>query len=170
MGGHCIGVDPYYLTHKAPAVGHHPEMILAGRRVNDGMGGHIADRLVKAMIRMGFPVVGSRILVMGLAFKENCPDLRNTRVVDIIADLQGNNAQVDVWDPCVETAEAREEYALDLVEGEPEAAAYDAVVLAVPHREFVALGGEGVRRLGRENAVVFDVKSVLPAGSADLRL
>jgi len=170
VGGHCIGVDPYYLTHKAQAVGHHPEMILAGRRVNDGMGGHIADRLAKAMIRKGFPVVGSRILVMGLAFKENCPDLRNTRVVDIIADLQGYNAQVDVWDPWVDTAEAREEYALDLLEGEPEAGAYDAVVLAVPHREFVALGGEGVRRLGRENAVVFDVKSVLPAEAADLRL
>ncbi len=109
VGGHCIGVDPYYLTHKAQAVGHHPEMILAGRRVNDGMGGHIADRLVKAMIRKGFPVVGSRILVMGLTFKENCPDLRNTRVVDIIADLQGYNAQVDVWDPWVDTTEAREE-------------------------------------------------------------
>ncbi|PYG00002.1 UDP-N-acetyl-D-galactosamine dehydrogenase [Thioalkalivibrio sp. ALE21] len=170
VGGHCIGVDPYYLTHKAQAVGHHPEMILAGRRVNDGMGGHIADRLVKAMIRKGFPVVGSRILVMGLAFKENCPDLRNTRVVDIIADLQGYNAQVDVWDPWVDTAEAREEYALELLEGEPEAGTYDAMVLAVPHREFVALGGEGVRRLGRENAVVFDVKSVLPAEAADLRL
>ncbi|WP_028484063.1 nucleotide sugar dehydrogenase [Thioalkalivibrio sp. ALE17] len=170
VGGHCIGVDPYYLTHKAQAVGHHPEMILAGRRVNDGMGGHIADRLVKAMIRKGFPVVGSRILVMGLAFKENCPDVRNTRVVDIIADLQGYNAQVDVWDPWVDTAEAREEYALDLLEAGPEAAAYDAVVLTVPHREFVALGGEGVRRLGRENAVVFDVKSVLPAEAADLRL
>ncbi len=170
VGGHCIGVDPYYLTHKAQAVGHHPEMILAGRRVNDGMGGHIADRLVKAMIRKGFPVVGSRILVMGLAFKENCPDVRNTRVVDIIADLQGYNAQVDVWDPWVDTAEAREEYALDLLEAEPEAGAYDAVVLAVPHREVVALGGEGVRRLGRENAVVFDVKSALPAEAADLRL
>ncbi len=104
VGGHCIGVDPYYLTHKAQAVGHHPEMILAGRRVNDGMGGHIADRLVKAMIRKGFPVVGSRILVMGLAFKENCPDVRNTRVVDIIEDLQSYNAQVDVWDPWVDTA------------------------------------------------------------------
>ncbi len=170
VGGHCIGVDPYYLTHKAQAVGHHPEMILAGRRVNDGMGGHIADRLVKAMIRKGFPVVGSRILVMGLAFKENCPDVRNTRVVDIIEDLQGYNAQVDVWDPWVDAAEAREEYALDLLEGEPDAGAYDAMVLAVPHREFVALGGEGVRRLGRENAVVFDVKSALPPEAADLRL
>ena len=170
VGGHCIGVDPYYLTHKAQAVGHHPEMILAGRRVNDAMGGHIADRLVKAMIRKGFPVVGSRILVMGLAFKENCPDVRNTRVVDIIADLQGYNAQVDVWDPWVDTAEAREEYALDLLEAEPEAGAYDAVVLAVPHREFVALAGDGVRRLGRENAVVFDVKSALPPEAADLRL
>ncbi|WP_019569969.1 nucleotide sugar dehydrogenase [Thioalkalivibrio sp. ALE11] len=170
VGGHCIGVDPYYLTHKAQAVGHHPEMILAGRRINDAMGGHLADRLVKAMIRKGFPVVGSRILVMGLAFKENCPDLRNTRVVDIIEDLQGYNAQVDVWDPWVDPAVAREEYALDLLEGEPEAGAYDAMVLAVPHREFVALGGEGVRRLGCEGSVVFDVKSVLPTGSADLRL
>ncbi|MCK8516988.1 nucleotide sugar dehydrogenase [Methylonatrum kenyense] len=170
VGGHCIGVDPYYLTHKAQAVGHHPEMILAGRRTNDGMGSHIADRTVKAMIRKGFPVVGSRILLMGLSFKENCPDLRNTRVVDIIADLRSYNAQVDVWDPWINADDAWEEYGLEMLRGEPEQGAYDAVILAVPHRQFRELGAEALRRFGNDHAVVFDVKSVFPVGSCDLRL
>ncbi len=170
VGGHCIGVDPYYLTHKAQAIGHHPEIILAGRRINDGMGPYIADRLVKRMIREGFPVVGSRILVMGLAFKENCPDLRNTRVVDIIQDLHDYNAAVTVWDPWVDPAEAEQEYGLAPVAEAPEAGAFDAIVLAVPHRAFVAMGADGIRRLGRERAVLFDVKSALPEGAAQLRL
>jgi len=170
VGGHCIGVDPYYLTHKAQAIGHHPEMILAGRRTNDGMGPYIADRLVKRMIREGFPVVGSRILVMGLTFKENCPDLRNTRVVDIIQDLHDYNAAVTVWDPWVDPAEAEQEHGLTPVAEAPEPGTFDAIVLAVPHREFVAMGAEGIRRLGREHAVLFDVKSVLPREATELRL
>lgn len=170
VGGHCIGVDPYYLTHKAQAVGHHPEMILAGRRTNDGMGSHIADRTVKAMIRKGFPVVGSRILVMGLAFKENCPDLRNTRVVDIIADLQSYNAQVDVWDPWVDADEARKAYGLNMLTDTPARDAYDAVILAVPHHQFRELGADGVRHFGNDHSVLFDVKSVFPATDSDLRL
>ncbi|WP_019592133.1 Vi polysaccharide biosynthesis UDP-N-acetylglucosamine C-6 dehydrogenase TviB [Thioalkalivibrio sp. ALRh] len=170
VGGHCIGVDPYYLTHKAQAANYHPEMILAGRRTNDGMGGYIADRTIKAMIRKGFPVVGSRVLVMGLAFKENCPDLRNTRVVDIIHDLHGYNAEVDVWDPWVDTAEARHEYGLDLLSESPKQGEYDAIILAVPHHEFVELGAQGLQKFGRERAVIFDVKSVLPPEASDLRL
>ncbi len=170
VGGHCIGVDPYYLTHKAQAAGYHPEMILAGRRTNDGMGGHIADRTVKAMIRKGFPVVGSRILVLGLAFKENCPDLRNTRVVDIIQDLHGYHAEVEIWDPWVDAAEARQEYGLELLPDSPEPDRYDAIILAVPHREFLELGPRGLQRLARKRAVIFDVKSVLPPEASDLRL
>ncbi|WP_018878735.1 nucleotide sugar dehydrogenase [Thioalkalivibrio sp. ALE28] len=170
VGGHCIGVDPYYLTHKAQAAGYHPEMILAGRRTNDGMGGHIADRTVKAMIRKGFPVVGSRILVLGLAFKENCPDLRNTRVVDIIQDLHGYHAEVEIWDPWVDAAEARQEYGLELLPDSPDPGRYDAIILAVPHREFIDLGPRGLQRFARERAVIFDVKSVLPPEASDLRL
>ncbi|SFC96099.1 UDP-N-acetyl-D-galactosamine dehydrogenase [Thiohalospira halophila DSM 15071] len=170
VGGHCIGVDPYYLTHKAQAIGHHPEMVLAGRRINDGMGPYIADRLVKRMVKTGFPVVGSRVLVMGLTFKENCPDLRNTRVVDIIEDLTDYNAQVTVWDPWVDPQEAEHEYGITPETTVPAPGTFDAIVLAVPHREFLEMGPEAIRELGRENAVLFDVKSTLPAGSATLRL
>ena len=170
VGGHCIGVDPYYLTHKAQAIGHHPEMILAGRRINDGMGPYIADRLVKRMIKKGFPVVGSRILVMGLAFKENCPDLRNTRVIDIVRDLLEYNAEVSVWDPWVDTQEAKREYGITPLKGRPTPEQFEAIVLAVPHREFIELGGKGVRELGVDGAVLYDVKSVLPQEAADLRL
>jgi len=170
VGGHCIGVDPYYLTHKAQAIGHHPEMILAGRRINDGMGPYIADRLVKCMVKTGFPVVGSNILVMGLTFKENCPDLRNTRVVDIIEDLTDYNANVTVWDPWVDPAEAEHEYGIRPETTTPAAGSFDAIVLAVPHREFLEMGAEAIRELGRQNAVLFDVKSVLPRDTAELRL
>jgi len=170
VGGHCIGVDPYYLTHKAQAIGYHPEMILAGRRTNDGMGPYIADRLVKRMVKKGFPVVGSNILVMGLAFKENCPDMRNTRVVDIVHDLEEYNARVTVWDPWVDPDEAWQEYGICPINEHPGDARFQAMVLAVPHREFLQLGGEAVRELGVEGAVVFDVKSVLPLEFSDLRL
>ena len=170
VGGHCIGVDPYYLTHKAQAIGYHPEMILAGRRTNDGMGPYIADRLVKRMVKKGFPVVGSNILVMGLAFKENCPDMRNTRVVDIVHDLEEYNARVTVWDPWVDPDEAWQEYGISPINEHPGDARFQAMVLAVPHREFLQLGGEAVRELGVEGAVVFDVKSVLPPEFSDLRL
>lgn len=169
VGGHCIGVDPYYLTHKAEALGYHPQVILAGRRINDGMGAHVATGLVKEMIRRGVSVKGSRVLIMGFAFKENCPDLRNTRVIDIVEELKGYNADVSVWDPWVDAAEARHEYGLDLIEGEP-GGGYDAIVLAVAHDQFRELGADKIRQLGAPNAVLFDVKSLLPKGQADLRL
>jgi len=169
VGGHCIGVDPYYLTHKAEALGYHPEVILAGRRINDGMGPYIARELVREMIRRDIAVKGGRVLVMGLAFKENCPDLRNTRVIDIVQELAGYDAKVEVWDPWIDAAEARHEYGLDLI-AEPSAGAYDAVVLAVAHQQFVELGPDAIRAFGKPQAVLFDVKSILPKGVADLRL
>jgi UDP-N-acetyl-D-galactosamine dehydrogenase len=170
VGGHCIGVDPYYLTHKAQEVGHHPQVILAGRRTNDGMGGYVADQVIKLMVRKGINPVHARILILGLAFKENCPDLRNTRVVDIVAALQGYNARVDVHDPWVDPAEARHEYGLTPI-AKPEQGRYDAVVLAVGHDQFRQLGGQGVRAFGKAEAnVVYDVKYVLPRDAVDGRL
>ena len=169
VGGHCISVDPYYLTHKAQEVGHHPQVILAGRRTNDGMGGYVADQVVKLMVRKGINPVQARVLVLGLAFKENCPDLRNTRVVDIVQALRGYNTRVDVCDPWVDAAEAKHEYGLDLV-ADPQAGAYDAVVLAVAHDRFRELGGEGVRAFGKPQSVVYDVKYVLPRDAVDGRL
>ena len=169
VGGHCIGVDPYYLTHKAQEVGHHPQVILAGRRTNDGMGPYVADQVIKLMLRKGISPVRARVLVLGLAFKENCPDLRNTRVVDIIETLRGYSVDVDVHDPWVEAAEAGHEYGLSLV-ASPEAGVYDAVVLAVAHAGFAALGGEGVRAFGKPESVVYDVKHVLPRDAVDGRL
>ncbi|MGA0604998.1 nucleotide sugar dehydrogenase [Phenylobacterium sp. VNQ135] len=169
VGGHCIGVDPYYLTHKAEALGYHPEVILAGRRINDGMGGYVARELVKEMIRRGVMVKGARVLVMGLAFKENTPDLRNTRVIDIVRELADYGVEVDVWDPWISAADARHEYDLDLVE-RPQAGVYDGVVLAVAHRQFVEMGADAIRSLGGPGAVLFDVKAALPKATADLRL
>jgi UDP-N-acetyl-D-glucosamine/UDP-N-acetyl-D-galactosamine dehydrogenase len=169
VGGHCIGVDPYYLTHKAQEIGHHPEMILAGRRVNDEMGGHVARRVVKLMTQRKIHAADARVLVLGLAFKENCPDLRNTRVIDVIREFQSYNANVDVYDPWVDADEARMEYGLELVH-ELNDGAYDAVILAVAHREFVALGAERIRALCRPGAVLFDVKNTLPRDAVDGRL
>ena len=169
VGGHCIGVDPYYLTHKAQQIGYHPDVILAGRRINDGMGQHVAQCTIKEMTRRGLPTAGARILVLGLAFKENCPDLRNTRVVDILAELRSYNAQVDVHDPWVDAHLAHEEYGLSLT-AEPAEGAYDAVILAVSHREFADLGVEGIRRFGKPGAVLFDVKGLLPRDQVDGRL
>lgn len=169
VGGHCIGVDPYYLTHKAEAAGYRPEVILAGRRINDGMGGYVARELVKEMIRRSLPVKGARVLVMGLAFKENTPDLRNTRVIDIVRELTDYGVTVDVWDPWIDADGAREEYGLELVE-DPPAGAYDGVVVAVAHRQFVALGPARIRGFGRPDAVVFDVKAMLAKDESDLRL
>ena len=169
VGGHCIGVDPYYLTHKAQQVGFHPAMILAGRRTNDGMGAYVAGQLVKAMIRRRIEVEGSRVLILGLTFKENCPDLRNTRVVDIVAELGDYGVQVDVHDPWADPEEARVEYGIDLV-AELEAGVYHAVVLAVAHREFAELGASGVRRYGAEAHVLYDLKYVFGRNEADLRL
>ena len=170
VGGHCIGVDPYYLTHKAQAVGHHPEMILAGRRVNDGMGAHIADATVRAMVRKGINPVGARVLLMGLTFKENCPDLRNTRVIDIHATLSSYNTEVAVYDPWVDPQEAEEEYGIRPLSRPPEGGSCDAIIIAVPHRQFIEMGIQAVRALGRPGAVVFDVKSIFPRDATDLRL
>jgi UDP-N-acetyl-D-galactosamine dehydrogenase len=169
VGGHCISVDPYYLTHKAQEVGHHPDVILAGRRTNDSMGPYIANEVIRLMVRKSINPVGARILVLGLAFKENCPDLRNTRVVDIIEALHGYNATVDIHDPWVNNVEAQHEYDLTLV---PELVngLYDAVIVAVGHEQFVAMGAEGVRALGKPTSVVYDVKYVLPREAVDGRL
>ena len=169
VGGHCIGVDPYYLTHKAQELGYHPEVILAGRRINDGMGSFVATQVLRLMAQRGISIVGARILVLGLAFKENCPDLRNTRVVDIVRELQDYHAQVDVHDPWVDAAEARHEYGLDPV-AEPPAGGYDAIIIAVGHRQFAELGAEGLRAFGKRESVVFDVKSQLAPGEFDGRL
>jgi UDP-N-acetyl-D-galactosamine dehydrogenase len=170
VGGHCIGVDPYYLTHRAQEIGYHPEVVLAGRRINDGMGGHVADRVARLMMRRGFPVVGSRILVMGLTFKENCPDLRNSRVIDIIRELKSFSATVEVWDPWADPAEAYEEFGIELERGEPAAGRYDAVAVAVGHREFIEMGPARVRALCRPKAALFDVKGLFPRDASDGRL
>ncbi|HZY33989.1 MAG TPA: Vi polysaccharide biosynthesis UDP-N-acetylglucosamine C-6 dehydrogenase TviB [Rhodanobacter sp.] len=169
VGGHCISVDPYYLTHKAQEVGHHPDVILAGRRTNDGMGPYIAGEVIRLMVCKGINPVGARILILGLAFKENCPDLRNTRVVDIVAALKAYNADVDVHDPWVDAEQARHEYGIIMM-AQPSMANYDAVIIAVGHQQFVALGTEGIRALGKASSVVYDVKYVLPREAADGRL
>lgn len=170
VGGHCIGVDPYYLTHKAQEVGYHPEVILAGRRINDSMASHVADETIKLMLRKGLPVLNSKVLVLGLTFKENCPDLRNTKVVDIINALRNYNVQVDVYDPWIDVAEAQHEYGLQCLAHPPGAGQYAAVVLAVGHHQFIALGEQGLKAYGQPGAVLYDVKSILPLGAADGRL
>ncbi|SEK49330.1 Vi polysaccharide biosynthesis UDP-N-acetylglucosamine C-6 dehydrogenase TviB [Halomonas daqiaonensis] len=169
VGGHCIGVDPYYLTHKAQQVGYHPEVILSGRRINDGMGAYVAGQLVKQMIKRRIHVQGARVLVMGLTFKENCPDLRNTRVVDIIRELADYNIAVDVLEPHVDKEESEREYGIRPVV-EPETGAYDAVILAVAHREFRELSVERIRSWGKPKHVLYDLKYLLPKGESDLRL
>ncbi|OXR49868.1 MULTISPECIES: Vi polysaccharide biosynthesis UDP-N-acetylglucosamine C-6 dehydrogenase TviB [unclassified Pusillimonas] len=169
VGGHCIGVDPYYLTHKAQAIGYHPEIILAGRRLNDAMGSYVVSQLVKAMTKKRIQVQGSRVLVMGLTFKENCPDLRNTRVVDIVRELGEYNIEVDVYDPWVSAEEAVHEYGITPV---PSAVngKYDAIILAVSHHQFVEMGAQAIRALGKPDHVLYDLKYVLSADEADLRL
>ncbi|MEP9389172.1 nucleotide sugar dehydrogenase [Mesorhizobium sp. KR9-304] len=170
VGGHCIGVDPYYLTHKAQEAGYHPEVILAGRRINDGMGRYVADQVARLMMRRGFPVVGSRILVMGLAFKENCPDMRNSKAIDIVRELKQFNASVDVWDPWVSAETCKNEIGLDCLSDQPLQGAYDAVVVAVGHREFIEAGAVGVRALGKDAAVLYDVKGIFGKDETDGRL
>ncbi len=170
VGGHCIGVDPYYLTHKAQEVGYHPEVILAGRRINDRMASYVADETVKLMLRKNLPVLGGKVLVLGLTFKENCPDLRNTKVVDIVKALKDYNTQVDVYDPWIDVAQAEHEYGLRCLAEAPQAVDYAAIVLAVGHHQFLALGAQGIKALGIPNAVIYDVKSILPQGAADGRL
>lgn len=169
VGGHCIGVDPYYLTHKAQEIGYHPEVILAGRRINDGMGAHVAERVVKIMTKRRIPVVGSNILVMGLTFKENCPDIRNTRVIDLITEFHDYSANVEVYDPWANKDEVVHEYGFQLIQ-HLAIAKYDAIVLAVAHRQFAEMGPHAIRALGRNQSVIFDVKYVLPAEFVDGRL
>ncbi len=169
VGGHCIGVDPYYLTHKAQSIGYHPEIILAGRRLNDNMGAYVVAQLVKAMTKKRIQVEGAKVLVMGLTFKENCPDLRNTRVVDIVAELKDYNCEVDVYDPWVSAEEAEHEYNITPVAA-PKAGAYDGIILAVAHRQFKEMGAATIRELGKSNAVLYDLKYVLSSDASDLRL
>lgn len=169
VGGHCIGIDPYYLTYKAQSAGYIPDVILAGRRINSNMGAYVADELVKAMLRKRIHVAGSRILIMGLTFKENCPDLRNTRVIDIIRVLEGYGARVDVYDPWADEVEAEAEYGIRPI-AQPEAGAYDAITLTVAHQEFHQLGVEAIHQWGKAEHVLYDLKYVLAADQVDLRL
>lgn len=169
VGGHCIGVDPYYLTHKAQSVGYHPEMILAGRRLNDGMGEYVVSQLVKKMLKKKIHVEGANVLVMGLTFKENCPDLRNTRVVDIVAELEEYNVNVDVVDPWCSSEEAQAEYGIAL-QDKPETGNYDAIIIAVGHNEFKELGADKICALGKDTHVLYDLKYVLDKSDVDMRL
>ena len=171
VGGHCIGVDPYYLTHKAEAIGYHPQIILAGRRLNDSMGGYVVAQLVKAMTKKRIHVDGAKVLVMGLAFKENCPDLRNTRVIDIVNELKEYNCEVDVFDPWADGNEARHEYGITPIEKSallPKN--YDAIILAVGHSQFKEMGVEKIRALGKDSHVLYDIKYLLDSSESDLRL
>jgi UDP-N-acetyl-D-galactosamine dehydrogenase len=169
VGGHCIGVDPYYLTYKAEEIGYRPEMILAGRRVNDGMAAYVANRVLKLMIKRGISPVGARVLVMGLTFKENCPDVRNTKVADLVTELKAFRCAVDVYDPWADAGEADREYRIRPV-AQPDVGAYDAITIAVAHSEFVSLGYDRIRAFGRPNCVLFDIKNVLPKDKVDGRL
>ncbi|WP_168399131.1 Vi polysaccharide biosynthesis UDP-N-acetylglucosamine C-6 dehydrogenase TviB [Acinetobacter indicus] len=169
VGGHCIGVDPYYLTHKAQSIGYHPEIILAGRRLNDGMGAYVVTQLVKAMIKKKIQVEGAKVLVLGLSFKENCPDIRNTKIIDIVNELQEYNIQADVYDPWVDTQEAQHEYGItpivSLKQGQ-----YDAVILAVAHEQFKAMGATNIRALAKQEHILYDLKYVLEQSESDIRL
>lgn len=169
VGGHCIGVDPYYLTHKAQAIGYHPEIILAGRRLNDNMGNYVVTQLVKGMIKKKIQVEGANVLVLGLSFKENCPDIRNTKIIDIVAELKEYQMQVDVYDPWVDIAEAQHEYGITPVQT-TDSNKYDAIVLAVAHNQFKEMGTESIRNLGKKSHVLYDLKYVLPAADVDIRL
>ena len=169
VGGHCIGVDPYYLTHKAEAVGYHPQIILAGRRLNDGMGAYVGGQMVKAMLKRRIQVDGSRVLVMGFTFKENCPDIRNTRVIDVIEELKEYGINVDVYDPWVHSIEVKRQYNVDAID-EPKNAEYDGLIIAVAHQVFADLSVNEVRKFGKKNHVLYDLKGVLDLHAADLKL
>ncbi|MGH8251513.1 MAG: Vi polysaccharide biosynthesis UDP-N-acetylglucosamine C-6 dehydrogenase TviB [Steroidobacteraceae bacterium] len=169
VGGHCIGVDPYYLTHKAQQIGYHPEIILAGRRINDNMAQYVAGEVIRLMTAKRIHVKKSRVLVMGLAFKENCPDLRNSKVADLVGELKRNGAKVDVWDPWIDAREAQQEYGIRLVK-RPARAAYDAIVLAVGHHQFESMKPAELRRFAKRNHVIYDIKYIVGRGEADGRL
>lgn len=169
VGGHCIGVDPYYLTHKAQAIGYNPEIILAGRRLNDGMGEYVTTQLIKTMIKKRIQVEGAKVLILGLSFKENCPDVRNTKVIDIVHELQEYNIEVDIYDPWVDAEEAEREYGIRPI-SEPQSENYDGIILAVAHTEFTNMGVSKIRELGKENHVLYDLKYVFAKDEADIRL
>ncbi len=169
VGGHCIGVDPYYLTHKAQSMGYHPEIILAGRRLNDGMGAYVVTQLVKAMLKKRIQVEDAKVLILGLSFKENCPDIRNTRIIDIVNELKEYHTQIDVYDPWVDAAEAEHEYGISPVQA-LENGKYDAVILAVAHHQFKDMGVQAIRALGKSEHVIYDLKYVLSQAESDLRL
>ncbi len=169
VGGHCIGVDPYYLTHKAQEISYHPEVILAGRRLNDDMGRYIAEQVVRLMMQNKIQVSGARALVLGLTFKENCPDLRNSRAIDVVRELQRYNVVVDVHDPCVTPEDVHSEYNLEM-EKTPQHGNYDAVVVAVGHQQFTDAGADGLRAYCKSDGVLYDVKSILSADAVDGRL
>lgn len=172
VGGHCIGVDPYYLTHKAQAIGYHPEIILAGRRLNDAMGRYVVTQLIKTMIKKCIQVEGARVLIMGLSFKENCPDVRNTKVIDIINELKEYNISVDVLDPWVDAHEAKHEYditPINSIDALPHQE-YDGIILAVAHEQFANMGVDKIRALGADNHVLYDLKYTLDSSESDIRL
>lgn len=169
VGGHCIGVDPYYLTHIAQAIGYHPEIILAGRRINNGMSSHVVSQLIKAMCKKKIHINGARVLLMGLSFKENCPDIRNTRVIDVIKELETMGCAVDVYDPWVSKEEANEEFGFSPI-SILNKASYDAIVIAVAHDQFKEMGVERIKLLAKSDNVIFDLKSIFPISSVDLRL
>jgi UDP-N-acetyl-D-galactosamine dehydrogenase len=170
VGGHCIGVDPYYLTHKSQEIGYHPAMILAGRRINDNMGLFVAAEIVRLMVRRGMNLPESRILIMGLTFKENCPDVRNTRVVDVVRELQEFDATVEIYDPWADPGVVRAEYGLDVMTECPAAGRYDGIVLAVAHQQFIEMSPADLHALGKPDHIVYDIKSVLPIDQVDARL
>ena len=169
VGGHCIGVDPYYLIQKAQSTGYYPDILLACRRINDAMGKHVAAQVIKLMIQRGMTIAGARILILGITFKENCPDLRNTRVIDLAREFSDYGAVVDIHDPCADREHAAREYGVELLV-QPQAGTYDAIIVAVSHDEFRALGADGMRRLGNDRAVIYDIKGMFPKDSVDARL
>ena len=169
VGGHCIGVDPYYLTHKAQAIGYNPEIILAGRRLNDSMGEYVVTQLVKTMIKRRIHVDGAKVLILGLSFKENCPDVRNTKVIDIVHELQEYNIEVDIYDPWVNATSAQREYNITPID-KPVASQYDGIILAVAHQQFIEMGIDNIRALGKADHVLYDLKYVFAKDDTDIRL
>ncbi len=169
VGGHCIGVDPYYLTQKAESVGYRPEIILAGRRLNDSMGNYVVSQTIKMMLKKKIPIDGARILIMGVTFKENCPDLRNSQIINVISELQEYNATIDVYDPWVSPNEASEKYGLSVL-SHPTANTYDAIILAVAHHQFKTMGEAVIHSFGKDNHILYDLKYILPKHASDLRL
>ncbi|MGI9308959.1 MAG: Vi polysaccharide biosynthesis UDP-N-acetylglucosamine C-6 dehydrogenase TviB [Gammaproteobacteria bacterium] len=170
VGGHCIGVDPYYLTHKSQEIGYHPDMILAGRRINDNMGIYVATEVVRLMVKKGISMPNARLLIMGITFKENCPDVRNTRVVDLITELESYGSSVDIYDPWADAKVVKEEYGIDLLGDLPAEGQYDGIVIAVAHEQFEQMSADGIHALGKPTHVVYDIKYILPADRVDSRL